>query len=159
MKTAKRIRPDMKRIEIFVLVQSRLIEVTRVIWSTLDHGHRRFYYAEIGTKRDGFCMDTNGEVTIFWNFPKIGAKDSCIFWHFDAFSADYSGRARKMQKNGEIRAEIGVDTADSLMFWVEKLIFIILWYFDTLALCKIKVKVQKFRLENLQPGPLTGAGG
>ena len=79
------------------------------------------------------------------------SKDFCIFSHFDAFSPIYSGRSRKMQKNGEIRAKIGVDTADILIFWIEKRIFILWWYFDTLALCKIKVKMQDVLLENLQP--------
>ena len=61
--------------------------------------------------KGSLCSD----MLIFCNFQKIGAKDSCIFWQFDAFSADYSGRSRKMQKNGEIRAKIGVDTADILI--------------------------------------------
>ena len=42
-----------------------------------------------------------------------------------------------MQKNGEIRAKIGVDTADILILWPS---------------AKIKMKVQTFVLENLHPG-------
>ena len=42
-----------------------------------------------------------------------------------------------MQKNGEIRAKIGVDTADILILWPS---------------AKIKMKMQNFVLENLHPG-------
>ena len=62
-----------------------------------------------------------------------------MFLTFDAFSAVYSGRSRKMQKNGEIRAKIGVDTADILILWPS---------------AKIKMKVQYFVLENLHPADL-----
>ena len=46
-----------------------------------------------------------------------------------------------MQKNGEIRAKIGVDTADILILWPS---------------AKIKMKVQNFVLENLHPAYLAG---
>ena len=75
-------------------------------------------------------------MTVFADFLKISeiwCEGFLHFWHFDAFSPIYSGRSRKMQKNSEIRAKFGIDTADILIFWVEKRILILWWYFDTLA--------------------------
>ena len=91
---------------------------------------------------------------IFAKFSKFGAKVFRNFRGFETFSANFSGRSWKMQKNTAFLVKIGVDTADVLIFWVEKRILILWWYFDTLALCKIKVKMQVFSLENLQPEAL-----
>ena len=52
------------------------------------------------------------------------------------------GKILKMLKFCALVVKIGVDTADRLIRWC---------FFYTLALCKIKMKVQIFLLENLQP--------
>ena len=49
-------------------------------------------------------------------YAKIGAKVVSSFWDLGAFSADCSGRARKVLNNCALIAKIGVDTAEFRFF-------------------------------------------
>ena len=72
---------------------------------------------------------------VFQIFSNFGAKDLCVFWKFDAFSARFSGKAWKMLKNAALDVKIRVDTADILIFWVKSYFDIsasIFWYFGPL---------------------------
>ena len=64
------------------------------------------------------------DFTIFQNFSKFGAMDFCDFSGSDAFSALFSGRSRKILKNSALAVKFGVDTADILLFQIEKRILI-----------------------------------
>ena len=58
------------------------------------------------------------------------------------FATLISDQILKILTNCALVAKVGVVAADNLILW---------WYFDTLAIYKIKIRLKIFLLENLQP--------
>ena len=96
---------------------------SRLIFSKNSHSleiSKRKYKILLSSKIPNFqnalkYQNTSKMFTLFQIF-RILVRRFYVFWSFQAFSTDFSERARKMLKNAAFPVKIGVDTADILAF-------------------------------------------